>query len=317
VTWSPSIGLLGYGAIAAEHARMLSALGCRLTSVMGPDLDSAREFAAAHGIARTTDDLAEAVGAADVDAIVVASPNALHADQAVAALDAGKHVLVEVPLAMSAADAERVAAAAERSGRHAMVAHTQRFWGPMRDLRAVLGDGALPVRHVVARNAIRRRENIGWTGRRRSWVDSALWHHGSHLVDAALWLLDGDVESVSAEAGQRDAANGSPLDVAIAIRTSGGGLATIALSYNSLLPVSDMLVIGEDDAFRIDGARIESASGALTGSGDPVAMQEDAIRAQDAAFVRALRGDEAARPTPADVLPVYRALQEASDRLTP
>jgi predicted dehydrogenase len=102
----------------------------------------------------------------------------------------------------------------------------------------------------------------------------------------------------------------------MAIRTATGGLATVALSYNSLLPVSDMLVIGEEDAFRIDGAHVESASGALASSGDPAAIQDDALRDQDAHFVRALRGGEPARPTAADVLPVYRALQEASDRLT-
>ena len=313
---APGVGLLGYGAIAAEHARAFTALGCRLTAVMGPDIAAAREFATAHDVALATDDLAEALGAPEVDAIVVASPNAVHAEQAVAALEAGKHVLCEVPLAMSSTDAERVAATAQATGRLAMVCHTQRFWAPMRGLRERVDGGELTVHHVVARTAMRRRENVGWTGRRRTWVDHALWHHGSHLVDAALWLLGGSVAHVSAEAGQRDATTGSPLDVAIAIRTEAGGLATIALSYNSLLPVSDMLVIGEQDAFRIDGARLESASGALAGSGDPAAMQDDALRAQDAAFVRALRGGDPAGPTASDVVPVYRALQHASDHLT-
>ena len=119
-------GLLGYGAIAAEHAKALGRLDCELVAVAGPTLESAEAFASEHGVARAGTDVAAVIAAGDLDAILVASPNAVHVDQALAALEAGKHVLCEVPLAMSSADAARVAGARGTL----MVCHTQRFWRP-------------------------------------------------------------------------------------------------------------------------------------------------------------------------------------------
>jgi len=78
------IGILGYGAIAAEHARAMTRLGCTLVAVAGPRLAGALAFAEAHKVARAYDAVDAVVGASDIDAIVVASPSGVHAAQTVA-----------------------------------------------------------------------------------------------------------------------------------------------------------------------------------------------------------------------------------------
>jgi len=303
------IVLLGYGAVAAEHARAFAAMGCPLVSVMGPTAESAREFAKVHRVACSTVDLDEAISA-EADAVVIASPNEVHADQAIAALEAGKHVLCEVPLALSSADAERVAVVAASVPASLMVCHTQRFNRPVAHLRRLVEEGRLDIQHIVTRTGLFRRRAIGWTGRPRSWTDSVLWHHGAHAVDTALWLLDDEVERVSAEIGRRHSETGLPMDIAIALRFRFGALATHVLSYNSRLSIDDVLVVGEEETFRIEGGNLAGSKGpVIAGTVDVM----DSIRTQDEAFVRAVTRGDSVKPTAEDVLPVYRVLQKVED----
>jgi 2-hydroxy-4-carboxymuconate semialdehyde hemiacetal dehydrogenase len=307
------IGLLGYGAIAAEHARALAGLGCELAVVMGPTADSARAFAVEHGVERSTVEL-EGVLTDDVDVVVVTSPNQLHPEQALAALQAGKHVLCEVPLALSAADAELVAAAADAADVAFMVCHTQRFLPPIAHLRRTVSDRRLTILHLVSRTGLLRRENVGWTGRRRSWIDSIVWHHGSHAVDTALWLVDDGVERVGAELGRPHPQTGRPMDISISLRFRSGSLASLALSYNSHLAVADLLVVGEEETFRLDDGVLTDAHGAIVVPG-AVDLLQNAVTAQNAAFLNAALSGEPADPTARNVLPVYRVLQEVDDLL--
>jgi 2-hydroxy-4-carboxymuconate semialdehyde hemiacetal dehydrogenase len=308
------VALLGYGAIAGQHAVALRELGCTLAAVVGPNLERANEFARTHEV-RRVGALDDVIGADDVDAIVVASPNGVHAEQAIAALRAGHDVLCEVPLAMSLADAESIAAVAEETGRGVMVCHTQRYWPPIAELHGLVASGRLDLLHVISRTCMPRRENVGWTGRPRTWVDSAVWHHGSHLVDTALWLLGGEVEHVTALAGRPHPRTGAPMDVSIALRTSSGSLASLVLSYNSALRISDGVFIGEQDSYRSDGGMLASSSGLVVDVGSPEAAQERAVLAQDGAFVRAVLGGAPAEPTAASVQPVYAVLQQVHDLL--
>lgn len=308
------VGLLGYGAIAAEHARALASIGCSLMVVAGPDEVAARAFADAHGFAQGTSRVDEVFSAEDVDAVVIASPNAVHAKQTIAALRAGKHVLCEVPLAMSSGDADAVAQAADTRDRVVMVCHTQRFWAPVVRLRELVDAGTLHVDHLVHLTAMLRRENIGWTGGRRSWVDSVVWHHGSHAVDTALWLLNDTVSNVKAAGGRRHPETGLPLDIVIAIQTTSGSLASLVLSYNSMQPVSEFIAIAEEDTFRVSGGTLASSREVVT-FGDADTVQSGAVEAQDDLFVRAIVDGVDPWPTPSSLLPVYHALQDASDQI--
>lgn len=302
------IGILGYGGIAAEHARALAELGCSLRVVMGPDVESARAFARKFGFARASGSLGDVVGAADIDAVVVASPTEVHADQALRVVGAGKHLLCEIPLATSLKDAEQIADAVDRASVTAMVCHTQRFFAPVAEiLRRVLA-GELTVTHVVHCTCIQRRENIGWTGQPRSWIDDILWHHGAHAVDLANELLGGHVAAVSAELGEAHAETGRPLDASIILRSESRALASLVLSYNAAQPpINELIVVARQGTYRIE-------NGALVGdpARDVASAISGAVLAQDELFVRAVAGERAPRPTPRELLPAYALLQRIS-----
>ncbi|HEX5825357.1 MAG TPA: Gfo/Idh/MocA family oxidoreductase [Candidatus Limnocylindrales bacterium] len=116
-------GILGPGRIAPRIARALTdnARG-ELHAVAGRDADRARAFATRHGAATTHSTYAELLADPAVDVVYVALPNSLHAEWTIRALDAGKHVLCEKPLALTVADVDSIAAAAARNGRIAVEA---------------------------------------------------------------------------------------------------------------------------------------------------------------------------------------------------
>ena len=70
-----------------------------------------------------------------------------------------------------------------------MVCHTQRYYPALVEARRRIEAGELHVQHVIYRYTFFRRDTVNWRGRRRSWADNLLWHHGAHAVDTALWLL--------------------------------------------------------------------------------------------------------------------------------
>jgi 2-hydroxy-4-carboxymuconate semialdehyde hemiacetal dehydrogenase len=306
-----NIGILGYGTIAGEHARALVRAGCNLVAVAGPDPDSAAAFAREHGVARVAPSVDAVVRAGDVEALVIASPNAMHPEQAILGLTHGKHVLCEVPLALSLADAERVADVSRSSDLQMMVCQTQRFLRPVAWIRDDLARRR--VRHIVIRLVLNRTTNVGLTGKPRSWTDDLVWHHGSHAVDTALWLLgEATPDSVALAAGE--SATGSPLDAGIVLRSGSGAIVTLALSYSAQGASTDLMVVCDDRSYRYEHGVLTSSDG-MRESHDEASVFVDAVRRQDAAFVEAVSTGSAASPTPAELSAVYRTLQRVSDEI--
>uniref|UniRef100_UPI002FC7EC55 Gfo/Idh/MocA family protein n=1 Tax=Bosea sp. (in: a-proteobacteria) TaxID=1871050 RepID=UPI002FC7EC55 len=131
-TW----GIIGTGAIAAFFAADLGLIaGARLGAVHSRSLGKARAFASRFGDGSAYDDLDAFLADPSLDAVYIATPNNLHAPQALAAIAAGKPVLIEKPIALSAADAEAIAAAASARGVFAMEAMWSRFLPAVSALR--------------------------------------------------------------------------------------------------------------------------------------------------------------------------------------
>jgi 2-hydroxy-4-carboxymuconate semialdehyde hemiacetal dehydrogenase len=309
------LGIIGAGAIAAEHVAAFGRLGCEICIVTAPHAASAAGFARRHGIARWTSNVTEVVNAGDIDAVVVASPSSMHADQTLAALKGGKHVLCEIPLAMSLAEAERIVETAHSMGLLCMVCHTQRFWGPVQHLGRLVAGGSIQPLHLGVVRAMYRRENVGWTGRKRTWVDDVLWHHGAHAIDTAAYLLGETIARVVGHAGPRHTKTGKPLDVSLSVATTRGRIGTIMLSYNSHVSLNEIVLIGVEDTFRFRAGELRSSHGEVLLRGTDAELQELAMDSQNRQFI-----DGITRGTPMDttaegVIPIYAALRTAASHL--
>jgi 2-hydroxy-4-carboxymuconate semialdehyde hemiacetal dehydrogenase len=301
---------VGYGSIAQAHARAFQKIdGCEPAWVVGRDPASTEAFAREWGFPRWTLKLEEAL-AAGVDGVVITSPSDLHAAQAQAALRAGKHVLIEIPIATNLAEAVMVAEAARGSRLRVQMAHTQRYYPALMELRRRIAEGELTPHHLVCRWFFLRRENVNWTGRRRSWTDNLLWHHACHVVDSALWLLGLPPGHVRAQFGPPHPELGIPLDLDLQLE-AGHTLVTIAMSYNSPWPRHDYFVIGEEASVEFRDGKLWGPDGVLFEPPTP----DDSIYHQDLEWVQAIReGREPAVP-PDAVLPAMTVLQNAQHQL--
>jgi scyllo-inositol 2-dehydrogenase (NADP+) len=202
------IGLIGYGLAGASfHAPIIQAVpGLRLAAVVTSDPGRAAAVADRHGAVVVLPD-ADALWrrAEALDAVVIASPNRTHVPLALAALDAGLHVVVDKPLAATTIDARRLCDAAEGAGRVLTVYQNRRWDGDFLTLRRLLADGLLGdvLRYESRFEKWRPAPKPGW----RESDDprdagGILYDLGSHLVDQAL-VLFGPVRAVYAELDRR------------------------------------------------------------------------------------------------------------------
>jgi 2-hydroxy-4-carboxymuconate semialdehyde hemiacetal dehydrogenase len=309
------ICLVGYGAIARVHAEIFRKEGATLHTVVGRVAEATRRFAAEFGFKHSTTDLGSALGQRDVDAAVIASPSALHFAQARQALLAGKHALVEIPLAMSHAEGTALVELAQRQGRVLMVAQSQRFIPSLKALRDRVSTSLLRVYHLMSRSCILRRENVGWTGRQRTWTDDLLWHHGGHVVDFGLWFLGASRAEVCAQIAPPDPRTGIPMDLDILLRTPAQQLIALSLSYHSHLAFHDYVIVGEEESLHFDRGKLFGPEGPRDASGDADKNYEwPAWEGQDREFLAAVRGGRPPEANGADVLPALAVLQEIQDR---
>jgi len=147
-----SWGVVGTGGIAAAFAEALQrSERCRVVNVVGTSLEKAQTFQRRWALPAASGTLAELLADPRVEAVYIASPHPAHEAQAIASVEAGKHVLCEKPIALEAASAARILAAAERRRVFLMEAFMYRCHPLVRELVARLSDGVIgAVRHVRA-----------------------------------------------------------------------------------------------------------------------------------------------------------------------
>lgn len=283
------VALAGEGAIGRKHLDAIAQIDdVEVGLLIGKEPDAVARVAAEYGITETADDLGEALNRTDIDAVILATPTPLHAEQAVAVLRAGKHVLVEIPVSESLADARAAAEAAEESGAVAMVAHTRRFNPGHRWLHRQFERGELVLQHLVAETFFFRRENINANGEPRTWNDHLLWHHACHSVDLFAHQTGAPVAAVQGFAGPVSETMGIYTDLSVSAASESGALLSLAVSFNNDGP------LGTTFRYICDkGTFIARYDDLVDGYGNPVDTGEDAaidgIRRQDEEFAEAIR----------------------------
>jgi 2-hydroxy-4-carboxymuconate semialdehyde hemiacetal dehydrogenase len=309
------LGMLGAGAIAAEHSRAFARLGCELVVIMSTDAAQANGFAGEFGFATSTTDLSEVLKAPNVDAIIVASPNGVHAAQTSEAIRNGKHVLCEIPLGLSMTDISTIRAASEAHPELlCMTCHTEQFIEPIARLAIDVQNESLDPISLTIFTGLPRRSNIGWTGRIRRWVDNIVWHHGVHAIDTALFLLNDHPETVLALTGPMNSRTGLPMDLSIAIRTKTGRLATMSLSYNADQPINELILVTESDTYHLREWTEASAAEDVNSTSDDLLTQ--AIYEQDRLFIHNIVQQDNRGPVLTNVLETYNVAQQVQDQLT-
>lgn len=198
------VGLVGCGAIARRaHVPGLQAAGATLTAFASRTPVSARAAAEEAGGGAVVPDWRDLVTREDVDAVVLCTPNALHAPQALAAIAAGKHVLVEKPFTVTVDEADAVLAAAAAAGVVVMTAHNGRFAPLVEALAHQVRVGAvgqvLSVRGVMCHpGPLEWSTAASWFLEHAQSGGGALIDLGVHLVDTLRYVLDDEVVQVSA-----------------------------------------------------------------------------------------------------------------------
>ncbi len=308
------IALVGPGSVAELHARALAEIRrddasapVALRAVVGADQRQTEAFARRHGAGTATTELDEVLADARVAAVVICSPSALHAEHAERCLRAGKHVLCEIPLAMSLADTDHLVALAESVDRRLMVCHTQRYWPSSKEARRRIADGEVDPTAVVGRFMFHRHSNVNWLGHRRDWTDDLLWHHACHTVDLALWLLDAEPAAVTAHVALPRGPLHIPMDLTISVRTSADQLVTSVLSYNCHQQLHDHVVVGTQDTLIITEDGLRGRHGGLS------LRDADPVREQDAEFLAAVREQRDPAASARSVRPAMSVLQSAQD----
>ena len=251
------VGLVGCGAIARRsHLPGLRAAGADVVAFASRSRASAEAAADQWGSGRVFDDWRALVEDPDVEAVDVCSPNRSHAEVAVAAAEAGKHVLVEKPMACTLQEADRMIAAAEGAGVVLAVAHNLRLAAPFFTAHLLVGQGAVG-------DVVGFRAGFGHGGP-QDWAPEATWFFdleqsgggalidlGIHVADLIRFVVADEVVDVSALLSRR--ADGVDDAAQVIVRTAGGAVGSFHASWRARPgPDHQLTVFGTDGTLHLD-----------------------------------------------------------------
>lgn len=229
----PTLAFLGCGRITERHARLLRGqpVGRRFAS-----RDGARAAACnvRHRGEGSYASYQEAIADPAVDAVVIATPPDSHQPLALAALAAGKHVIIEKPVFLRAAEAPAVASAARAADRQVMVAENYRYRPLLRVLRRLLAEDVIGTLRLVQIDAVKRQADPPWLD---ASMPGALWEGGIHWIHF-LASLGPEVARIT---GHRPAPAGTPERTMLAVADFvGGGVGTLAYSWEVPSPLKGL-----------------------------------------------------------------------------
>ena len=303
------IALGGQGAFGVKHLDGIARIdGVEVVSLAGGRPETTKAVAEKYGIPHWTTDLAESLAQPGVEAVILATPTQMHAQQAEQVMRAGKHVEVEIPVADSLADAERLLAVQKEMGVIAMGGHTRRFNPSHQYIRNKIKAGELKILQMDVQTYFFRRTNMNAAGQPRSWTDHLLWHHACHTVDLFQYQTGETASVAHAIEGPMHPDLKIAMDMGILLKVPSGAICTLSLSFNNDGPFGTFFryicdngtyLAYYDDLSDGKGNKID-----LSG----VAVSFDGIELQDREFFAAIAGKREPNSSFAQILPAMRTL---------
>ena len=309
------IALAGGGAFGEKHLDGLKNIdGVEVTALVGRTLEPTRAMADKYGVAFATTDYDEMLAREDVDAVILATPTQMHAAQSIAAMEAGKHVEVEIPLADSWADCEAVMAKQKETGLVCMVGHTRRFNPSHQYVHNRIKAGEYNIQQMDVQTYFFRRQNINAKGQPRSWTDHLLWHHAAHTVDLFAYQA-GPIVQANAIQGPIHPELGIAMDMSIQMKAESGAICTLSLSFNNDGPLGTFFrYIGDNETYIARYDDLVNGKEEVIDVGK-VDVSMNGIELQDREFIAAIREGREPNSSVAQVLPCYKVLHDLEGQL--
>jgi len=297
------------GAFGQKHLDAISKIeGVQVTSIVGREAESTKAAAEVRGIGHWTLDLAESLSRDDVDSVILSTPTQMHAAQAIQCLQAGKHVLVEIPMADNLADSRRLVAVQQETGLVAMAGHVRRFNPSHQWIHNKIKAGELSLQQLDVQTYFFRRTNTNALGKPRSWTDHLLWHHACHTVDLFQYQTGATAAQVYGLQGPHHPELGIALDMSIGMKAPSGALCTLSLSFNNDGPLGTFFRYICDN-----GTYIARYDDLVDGYENPidlsdVAISNNGIELIDREFFSAIQEGREPNSSVAQCLPAMKTL---------
>jgi len=309
------IAVAGAGAFGEKHLDGLQKIDdVEIVSVISRRAEQAAEVAKKYGAKHSSTELDDALNRDDVDAVILCTPTQMHAAQAIACMDAGKHVQVEIPLADSLADSQAVADKQKETALTCMVGHTRRFNPSHQYVHNKITAGEFNIQQMDVQTYFFRRKNMNAKGEPRSWTDHLLWHHAAHTVDLFAYQA-GPIVKANAIEGPHHPELGIAMDISIQLKAASDAICTLSLSFNNDGPLGTFFRYIGDTATYV--ARYDDL---VNGREEPIDVSNvdvsmNGIELQDREFIAAIREGREPNSSVQQVLDCYRVLHDLEGQL--
>jgi 2-hydroxy-4-carboxymuconate semialdehyde hemiacetal dehydrogenase len=310
------VSVVGQGAFGVKHLEALAKIpDVEVISLVGSTREKAAEVAARFGVAHATGSLAESLALPGLDAVILTTPTQMHADQGEQCMRAGKHVMIEIPIADSLADSERLVRVQRETGVVAMGGHTRRFNPSHQWVHKKILAGELKIQQMDVQTYFFRRSNTNALGRPRSWTDHLLWHHACHTVDLFAYQTGAPISQAYALEGPKHPGLGIAMDMSIGLKTASGAICTLSLSFNNDGPLGTFFRYICDH-----GTYIARYDELLDGKGNPIDVSHvdvsmNGIELQDREFFAAIAERREPNASVAQCLPAMQTLDRLERQL--
>lgn len=305
------------GAFGTKHLEALAAIDdAQITAVMATTMEKANRSGDAFGAPHRFDDFDAFLACDELDAVILSTPTQLHAEQGIKAMAAGKHVLVEIPMADTLADSQALVAKQAETGLVGMAGHVRRFNPSHQYMHNLITAGETSIQQMDVQTYFFRRTNMNAKGEPRSWTDHLLWHHACHTIDLFMYQTGEQVSEVHGVQGPKHPDLGIAMDMSIIMKTPSGKLCTLSLSFNNDGPLGTFFRYICDN-----GTYLARYDDLFNGKDEPIDVSQvdvsmNGIELIDREFIAAIKDGREPNSSLRQCLPAMAVMNEIEQMMT-